>query len=718
MDSGKLYGLKLNIKYLISWCKKENKNLRDISIFVYNTNKRNPLYSLICKLRRYQDILDKESIDELNKYYMPWGKEKIDYNSQVHNVLIPWCQDNQMTIEDIFDNTNNIVIPNDILRLVKNLIKVRDKLTSETINLLDKHEMVWDQKIVSLSRKKLDLLEKKIKEELIDWCNFNHKKLYQIPTMINGKHNPKYIFIDRLRKFKSVLPTEIINLLNEYGMPWSGTKRQHHHNRLISSYENKAKNVLIKHCEQNNITIDQIDGSKKLLYLIKLLRKNKEHLSKNTIRLLDNHNMIWQEEYEYLKTHCCNVLEERIENELIPYLNSHNLTIPEVRSYDESGKVSKYYKIITLARRSKNHLKQKYIDLLNRYGMIWEIKAKQYNPATEALRTSPENRIIKELIPHCVQHNCKIYEIPTKINGKINPLYSFVNHLKIIKDDLPRDIIKLLDDHGMIWHGRSPKLIQKTKDRLKNENSHNHNIIIKRIKNELIPWCEQNNKMIYEVPSSLYFRQNPLYTLITNIKKIKEELSDEIIILLNKYGMPWRGKLIEKAYQRHTKTQTIVTNKNDETQSKQTLITEHIKSNTNNITNSTCIDKPSSILPVEEKVDAQNTSTTLKKSNTIAKSEGTIVEPINYKNSNKKLKSNRYVSTLDNETDKKIKIKLTSCVDKVMKWLDKRLKYFDDITPESDCYEEYLFILNNVNLLADQQLEDLELYGFQPNKNL
>lgn len=797
-------------KELIAWCIQYNKTIADISVYDKSTGKLNTLYSLICVIRLNKSLLDEETIALLNKYGMTWGRSEKDYNTIVKNQIIPWCKENNLQICDIsVARREKLSSTKEILALLKKIRKNRAKLTEESITLLNQYGMVWEEATIELNEQQLKELKQRIDFELIQWCKTNNKKLYNIPAFVDTKHNPLYTLISYLRDIKTSLPDDIINLLNQYSMPWLEKSKEYDKLRKIEKVVDDAKTILIPWCTQNNKKIYEAETGTKEYYIVQKLRSFETDLDEETITLLTKHGMLWKKDLINGRVYNHDVLEARIKTELIPYLDENHFTIPEVPSHDKNGKVHQMYRIIIVARRAGVGLKPDIIDLLNKYKMNWEKKSKLVNKATGAIRTNPNERVKKELIPWCKQNNTTIDKIPQTLNGKTNPLYTFISLLRRrrAKGKLTKETIALLDKYGMIWN----TLVYRG--------------TISYIKETLIPWCTQNNKKIYDIPSTINGKANPLYAFVCRLRGKKDKLDIATIALLDEYGMIWESGLIlkmarEKSRQvskppkvkddkpkispkikviKPKKSQKIIElqkqvrqslipwcirNQKDITHiypninrtcSKLYSLLKELRLNKNeldkkiitllnnygmvweenvNITQPTAKTEPTTLhnsqqttstnqdttqpKPIIKQMiengrqsaqssqSVKQTEQTVKlsyyteqkqvetpvKTTTRFSNAGNIEVEVTYNPiSKKRLRADRYITTEDWNIYE-VKIKLTACVDRVVAWMDKHLKYIHHINPDKPCYEDLQFILENAHLLVDEQLKELELYGF------
>lgn len=205
---------------------------------------------------------------------------------------------------------------------------------------------------------------------------------------------------------------------------------------------------------------------------------------------------------------------DTIYTKLIPWCKNNNKKISEIPAYSNDGKINPLYSFMVYLRKRKPYLPKEIINLLEKYGIIWETK---YRSAVK--------RIYDELIPWCEANNKKISDIPKKIEDHRNSLYTFVLYLQNNKYKLNPEIIDLLDKYGMVWDN----LISQASDRKTR---------LEKIKTELIPWCEANNKSILEIPCMVNGKQNPLYHFVYSLKIRKHLLTQEELRLLNEYTKP------------------------------------------------------------------------------------------------------------------------------------------------------------------------------------
>ena len=64
-------------------------------------------------------------------------------------------------------------------------------------------------------------------------------------------------------------------------------------------------------------------------------------------------------------------------------------------------------------------------------------------------------------------------------------------------------------------------------------------ILLKKINEVLIPWCDKNNKKISDVPlfADSTGKRHPLYTIVVTLRGEKDNLDKSTIQLLDSYGM-------------------------------------------------------------------------------------------------------------------------------------------------------------------------------------
>ena len=216
------------------------------------------------------------------------------------------------------------------------------------------------------------------------------------------------------------------------------------------------------------------------------------------------------------------LLNERIRTKLIQWCIDNNKMLYDVPRVDENGKKHSLYDLMFSLKRNLKYITKENIELLNKYGMVWG----ESNSKTHQIHII--KRIKSELIVWCDKHNKMIYDVPRiDENGEINPLYVFCINLRKKLDKLPEEIVALLKEYGMTTES---SLLKKTHTR----------VIIRRIKNELIPWCIENNKQICDMPRLDEKGKKPLlYDFVYWLRKNAEYLPEEIISLLNQYGMQW-----------------------------------------------------------------------------------------------------------------------------------------------------------------------------------
>ncbi len=492
-------------------------------LFADSTGKRHPLYTIIVMLRKEKENLDKSTIQLLDSYGMTWGRDKTDLNTLVKTILIPWCDKNGKKIPDI-NKTDK-----EIYALVSKLKRKKELLTEETLVLLNDYGINDERRESSPKPKEiLEKLKQNIEDKLIAWCKANNKQIYQIKAMLGDKHNPLYSFIINLRKVKHLLDNVTIELLNSYGMVWSGERAEFVIKRTKDKIKQNAKTKLIPWCVKNKISISQMLSTEPEYSIVKNLREIEDDLDEDFVNLLNNYGMVWKNDLINGRRANHKVLEGRIKNELIYWCKINNKTLKQIPSHDENGDIHPMYRILINARRAANGLSKEIIDLLNQYEMIWEKKTRSINAITGLTRVKPSERVRLELVPWCEKHQAKIIDVPIIVDNKINPLYNFIISLRHKRNKLDAETIALLNSYGMLWDGRRKR-----------------NAVCKRIDEELIPWCVENNKQIYELPCEINGKANPLYMLVYKLRMLYDELDEETIKLLNKFGMVWKINLVE-----------------------------------------------------------------------------------------------------------------------------------------------------------------------------
>ena len=208
------------ISELVAWCDKYDLTIPDIEKKAKGDKAR--LLDLVSQLKACKSMLTRSEIARLNSYGMPWNKSALSLEDRIRQELIPWCKANNCTIDKVPTRINGV--PNPMSAFVNQIRYKRDKLSHEIVALLDKYGMVWEIALVkqSLLRKKL---EDKITKILIPYCESTGTKISDIPASKDGKVNPLYSLAYSISKKKSILPDELIELLDRHGMQWSYSRK-------------------------------------------------------------------------------------------------------------------------------------------------------------------------------------------------------------------------------------------------------------------------------------------------------------------------------------------------------------------------------------------------------------------------------------------------------------------------------------------------------------
>jgi len=313
---------------------KNNKKISDVPLFADSTGKRHPLYTIIVMLRKEKENLDKSTIQLLDSYGMTWGRDKTDLNTLVKTILIPWCDKNGKKIPDI-NKTDK-----EIYALVSKLKRKKELLTEETLALLNDYGINDERRESSPKPKEiLEKLKQNIEDKLIAWCKANNKQVYQIKAMLGDKHNPLYSFIINLRKVKHLLDNVTIELLNSYGMVWSGERAEFVIKRTKDKIKQNAKTKLIPWCVKNKISISQMLSTEPEYSIVKNLREIEDDLDEDFVNLLNNYGMVWKNDLINGRRANHKVLEGRIKNELIYWCKINNKTLKQIPSHDENGDI-------------------------------------------------------------------------------------------------------------------------------------------------------------------------------------------------------------------------------------------------------------------------------------------------------------------------------------------------------------------------------------------